>query len=61
MLNFQFQEVGESRNSTMHFGSVGLKGGENSSEQHESWHGRLFTNGTSKSILKFQFQEVGQS
>jgi hypothetical protein len=43
------------------FSRVGLKWEENSSECHESWCGRLSTNGTSKSILKFQFREVGQS
>jgi hypothetical protein len=43
------------------FARLGLKGGENSSERHESWCGRLSTNGTSKTILKFQFQEVNQS
>jgi hypothetical protein len=35
--------------------------GENSLEHHESWCGCLSTNGTSKTILKFQFQEIGQS
>jgi hypothetical protein len=43
------------------FARLGLKGRENSLECHESWCGRLSTNGTSKSILKFKFQEVGQS
>jgi hypothetical protein len=43
------------------FARLGLKGGENSSERHESWCGRLSTNGTSKTILKFQFREVSQS
>jgi hypothetical protein len=43
------------------FARLGLKGEENSSERHESWCGRLSTNGTSKTILKFQFREVGQS
>jgi hypothetical protein len=43
------------------FARLGLKGGENSSERHESWCGRLSANGTSKTILKLQFREVGQS
>jgi hypothetical protein len=43
------------------FATLGLKGGENSSERHESWRGRSSTNVTSKSILLFQFREVGQS
>jgi hypothetical protein len=43
------------------FARLGLKGAENSSEHHESWRARLSTNGTSKSIFKFQFPEVGQS
>jgi hypothetical protein len=41
------------------FARLGLKGVENSSERRESWCGRLSTNGTSKTILKFQFREVG--
>jgi hypothetical protein len=40
------------------FARLGLKGGENSSECHESCCGRLSTNGTSTTILKFQFREV---
>jgi hypothetical protein len=43
------------------FDRLGLKGGENRSERHESWHGRSSTNVTSKFILKFKFREVGQS
>jgi hypothetical protein len=43
------------------FTTVGLKGGENRSERNECWCGRLSTNGTSKTILKFQFREIGQS
>jgi hypothetical protein len=42
------------------FARLGLKGGENSSERHESWREHLSTNGTSKSMLNFQFREVGQ-
>jgi hypothetical protein len=37
------------------FARFGRKGRENSLERHESWHAHLSTNGTSKSILKFQF------
>jgi hypothetical protein len=37
------------------FDRLGLKGEENSSECHESWCGRLSTNGTSETIIKFQF------
>jgi hypothetical protein len=43
------------------FARLGIKGGVNSLKHHESWHGRLSTNGTSKTILKFQFREVGQT
>jgi hypothetical protein len=41
------------------FARLGLKGRENSLERRESWRAHLSTNGTSKSILKFQFREVG--
>jgi hypothetical protein len=43
------------------FARLRLKGRENSSERHESWCAHLSTNGTSKSMLKFQFREVGHS
>jgi hypothetical protein len=42
------------------FARLGLKGLENSSECHESWRAHLSTNGTSKSMLNFQYREVGQ-
>jgi hypothetical protein len=41
------------------FARLRLKGLENSSERHESWRAHLSTNGTSKSMLNFQFREVG--
>jgi hypothetical protein len=43
------------------FARLGLKGWENSTERHESWRANLSTDVTSKSILNFQFREVGES
>ena len=38
----------------------GLKGVENNSEHHESWHALLSFKCTYKSMIKFQFREIGQ-
>jgi hypothetical protein len=43
------------------FPRLGLKGCEIRSERHESWRAHLSTNGTSKSMLNFQFREFGQN
>jgi hypothetical protein len=59
--NFNSERLDKVETRSCVFARLGLKGGENSSERHESWCGRLSTNGTSKTILKFQFREVGQS
>jgi hypothetical protein len=59
--NFNSEKLVKVENLLCVFARLGLKGRENSLERHESWHAHLSTNGTSKSILKFQFREVGQS
>ena len=40
--------------------TVGVKGGENSSECRESWSACFSIKGASKSMIKFQFHEIGQ-
>jgi hypothetical protein len=59
--NLNFKKLVKVETRPCVFARLGLKGGEKSSEHHESWHGRLPTNGTSKSILKLQLREVFQS
>jgi hypothetical protein len=58
--NFNSEKLVKVETRSCVFARLGLKGGENSSERHESWCGRLSTNGISKSMLNFQFREVGQ-
>jgi hypothetical protein len=59
--NFNSEKLVKVETRSCVFARLGLKGGENSSKRHESLCGCLSTNGTSKTILKFQFREVGQS
>ena len=40
---------------------VGLKWGENSSKHHKSWPACLSIKWASKSMIKFQFHEIGLS
>ena len=47
----------KSETSLCGFTKVGVKGGENSSERHESWSARLSIKWAPESMIKFQLQE----
>ena len=42
------------------FTKVGVKGGENSSNCHKRWSACFSVKRAFKSMIKFQFQEIGQ-
>ena len=54
-LNFNFEKLVKRETSLSGFSKVGLKGGENILERHESSHARLSIKSESKSMIKFQF------
>ena len=60
MIKFQFHEIGLSETLSCSFTKVGLKAGENNLEHRESWRAHLSIKWASKSMFKFQFEEIGQ-
>ena len=58
--NFNFEKLVKSETLLFGFTKVWLKGCGNISECHENFHARLFIQWDSKSMIKFQFWEVGQ-
>ena len=58
--NFNSVKLVKSETPSCGFGKIGVKGGENSSKRRESWSARLSIKRASKSIIKFQFWEIGQ-
>ena len=58
--NFDSDKLVKSETLLCSFAKVGLKGGENSSECHESLCACLSIKWASKSMIKFQFLEIGQ-
>jgi len=59
--NFNSEKLVKCETSLCGFDKVRLKGGENISERRENSLARLFIQSESKSMIKFQFWEVGQS
>ena len=55
---FNFEKLVKVETRLCFFARLGLNGGENSLEHHESWCAHLSTNDTSKSMLNFQFTKV---
>ena len=56
-LNFNFDKLVKRETLLCGFSKVGLKGGENILERHESSHARLSIKSESKSMIKFQLRE----
>jgi hypothetical protein len=59
--NFNSEKLVKPELTPYVFARLGNKGGEYSSERHKICRACLSTNGASKSMLKFQLREVGQS
>ena len=55
--NFNFEKFVKSETLSCSFAKDGVRGGENSSEHHESWSARLFIKWASKSMIKFLLGE----
>ena len=58
--NFNSKKLVKSETSLCSFSKVGVKRAENNSECHESQSARFSIKWASKSMIKFQFQEIGQ-
>ena len=58
--NFNSKKLVKSETSSFGFSKVSLKGGENKLEHHKSWHAHLSIKWASKSMIKFQFREIGE-
>jgi hypothetical protein len=59
--NFNSEKLVKVKTPPCVFARLALKWCEISLERHESWCAHMSTNGASKSMLKFKFQEVGES
>ena len=57
--NLNSKNLVKSETPSCGFAKVGFKGGENSSERWESYSARLSIKWGSKSMIKFQFREIG--
>ena len=58
--NFHLKKLVKSETPSCGFTKIGVKGGENSSKRRESWSAWLSIKWASKSMIKFQFWEIGQ-
>jgi len=58
--NFNYEKLAKSETPLCRFAKVRLKGGENILERRENLCACLFIQWESKSMIKFQFREVGQ-
>ena len=59
LLGFNSKNLVKADTASCSFVRVWLKDAENSSQHHETWHALLSSKWAFKSIIKFQFQEVG--
>ena len=58
--NFNSEKLLKSETLSCGFTKIGVKVGENSSKRRESWSARLSIKWASKSMIEFQFWEIGQ-
>ena len=57
--NFNSKKLVKNETLSCGFTKIGVKGGENISKRHGSWSARLSIKRASKSMIKFQFWEIG--